>query len=48
MIPNKNIMNTYLWVVIAVVVVGLIIWYAKRGKKTKGPTAPPPAGGPTI
>jgi len=42
----KNIMNTYLWVIIAVVVVGLIIWYAKSGKKIKGPTTPPSAGGP--
>jgi len=39
-------MNTYLWVIIAVVVVGLIIWYAKSGKKIKGPTTPPSAGGP--
>ena len=41
-------MDTTPWIIVAVVVIGLIIWYAKSGKKTKGPTAPPPAGGPTI
>jgi len=36
---------TLFWIIVAIVVVGLIIWFLK-GKKKKGPASP--SGGPTI
>jgi len=38
---------TIFWIIVAIVVVGLIIWFLK-GKKKKGPGISPPSGGPTV
>lgn len=41
---------TIFWIIVAVVVIGLLIWYLVAGKKKKGPGVPlsPPPGGPTV
>jgi hypothetical protein len=36
-------MSTTLWIVVAVVVVGLVYWFFLRGKKSAAPAPMPPA-----
>lgn len=39
---------TIFWIIVAVVVIGLIVWYFVAGKKKGGPTFPKRPEGPTA